>query len=212
MIGLLMIGAKIICEAVNGVKDIVENNERKETCSLYDGTVYIDNRGRDRWSENNREVYIGRDMMGDFVIKDLYSGYVYRNISEEENRIDMQEEIENCKKNGNTTVCLGLYRNYKGNILGITQGARFKDIETGAIYVIRKIKDQYYYVNPSSLTVIRRTDRSEFLGEYKPEMGTVFYPETIEDYNKKYAGSEYGKNWHDGMDWVEVMHHKGKFR
>lgn len=209
MIGLIMLGAKIVCEAVGGVKDIIENNENKQNSSMYDGTVYIDNRGKTRWSENNREVYIGNDMINDFVIKDLYTGYVYRNITEEKSKAELQKEIENYKKNGNTTVCLGLDKNYKGNIYNIPQGARFRDAETGADYVIREIWDQYYYVDPDTLTIVRRTDRSEFtgknLGTPVVHMGTT--PYTIDEYNKKYGGTEYEKKWNEAIDFFEFHFH-----
>lgn len=212
MLGLLIVATKVICEAVNGVREIVDNNERKANSTLYDGTVYIDGKGRERWYENNRQVYIGRDMIGDFVIKDIQSGYVYRNITEEKSKKDIQEELENYEKNGNTTICLGLDKNYEYNIQGIPKGARFKDIKTGEIYVIREVLGQCYYVNPKTNMLVRRTDWGEYLGQYQGEVQIGIRRLTIEEFNNEDDSSFYNKKWYSNMDLMEVLHHRGYFK
>lgn len=212
MLGLLIVATKVICEAVNGVREIADNKERKANSTLYDGTVYIDGKGRERWYENNRQVYIGRDMIGDFVIKDIQSGYVYRNITEEKSKKDIQEELENYEKNGNTTICLGLDKNYEYNLQGIPKGARFKDIKTGEIYVIRELEGQYYYVNPKTNMLVRRTDWGEYLGQYKGEVQIGRRRLTIEEFNNSDDKNFFRPRWYSGIEWSEVMYHRGKFR
>jgi hypothetical protein len=214
MFGLILAMLKGACRFASAINDSVEDKKSREDFTSEDGIYYMDHRGELRLSTNGRRVAKTTTFEGDEVLTDLVTSEIYVNYTQEKAEKEQRESIEAQKKYGGTTICLGLERNYahyigKGNP---PKGARFKDVKTGAIYVIRQIDGMYtHYVDVNTGKVVRLTDCSkQFWHEGNREIYWGGFM-TIEEFNKNFSGLDpVIAKWSDIYDIMEEDFHKGK--
>lgn len=176
-----------------------ENEENKIRYRQPDGLTYFDVNGRTRFLSNN-ELAFYRHRNGDYVLEDM-AGRVYRNFSEEQRIKECNERKEKALSNSETTYCID---NNDHRHDWVCKGKRFKDFETGDIYVVRFLKFKYYYINISNGMIVRETDYQRKLDEYKKMKNAKIYSfegvdieefnekqKTVQDKNKLYRDYDY---------------------
>lgn len=163
MLGILYLLFTSIGSLGHNIRENIAESERKnEAYNSYDHTYY-DKYGKRILVENNRWIH-SNIRNGDRVLEDVTTHRIYRNFSEEERKeyekIRKKEAIEN-----NKTVYLYQY-NKDIPYSDPWKGDRYKDIETGKIYVIRKryvniecgIGEVLLYLDISTGKFVRKTD------------------------------------------------------
>ncbi len=136
------------------INENLENEENKEIYKHKDGMTYIDTRGRSRLLSNNELVFYTYDKNGDYVLEDI-SGNIYKNFSKEERENELNKRIKKALDNSETTYCVDDDHHRKD---WVCKGKRFKDFQSGDVYVIRYIKHKYYYMDISNGMIVRKTD------------------------------------------------------
>lgn len=136
------------------INENLENEENKEIYKHKDGMTYIDTRGRSRLLSNNELVFYTYDKNGDYVLEDI-SGNIYKNFSKEERENELNKRIKKALDNSETTYCVDDDNHRKD---WVCKGKRFKDFQSGDVYVIRYIKHKYYYMDISNGMIVRKTD------------------------------------------------------
>ena len=159
MFGVFYLLGKLIASTIADVKDQYEDYEcRQKYVVDKEGLTYIDPKGAHRfrsnghpvWTEFDKEKETMRyvDMKTHKVISEFYPTETARIIEEQRKR---------CKEKGRTVI--GEKDEY------LRECNRFqsvvRDVDTREKYVIRRIRDRYYYVNKSTGYVVRETDLSK---------------------------------------------------
>lgn len=138
----------------HSLKENKENEKGKTLFKHPNNLTYIDTKGRSRLLSNDEIVFYTHNKNGDYILENE-SGYVYKNFSEEMRVQNLNERRENSLKNQESTYCIDENNHCKD---WVCKGKRFKDFNTGDIYVIRYIKYKYYYMNVSNGMLVRKTD------------------------------------------------------
>lgn len=162
---------------------INETNKNKENKTKYihpNGLTYIDHKGYSRLVSNDELVFYN-NKNGDYVLENA-NGYVYKNFSEEKRIKKLEENTRTARENNETTYCID-DNEHKHD--WFCKGKRFKDFETGKIYIIRCINYKYYYMDIDTGMVIRKTDWQIKEDERKKGDKFHFKDIDIEEFNKK---------------------------
>lgn len=153
----------------NYKQTIKEQGRREKAYTSYDRTYY-DKKGKRRLVDNNR--WVTSDVVnGDRVLRDVDTGKIYRNFSNEQRNKKWaklkQEAIEKGK-----TVYLYIYSS-QIPLEDPWKGDRYKDITTGDVYVIRRQylnlnggRDCKFYVNIKTGLYVRKTDEQIIKDQY----------------------------------------------
>jgi hypothetical protein len=166
----------------HSILDNIENEKCKSKYEHPNGITYVDVKGRTRLLSNDELVYYVNNSNGDYVLEDE-SGNIYKNFSEEQRKQKNNERKNEAINKKETTFCID-DNNYCKD--WICKGKRFKDLNTGDIYVIRYINYKYYYMNISNGMIIRKTD-----WQIKKDMSKSDYEKrwdvdiNIEEFNEK---------------------------
>lgn len=131
-----------------------ENEENKIKYRHPDGLTYVDIKGQSRLLTNNELVFYMTEPNGDYVLKNM-SGHIYKNFSAEKRSKELQERFNQALKNNESTYCIDKNKHEKD---WTRKGRRFKDFETGDIYIIRWINYKYYYMKLDNGMLVRKTD------------------------------------------------------
>lgn len=214
-----MMLSSAVTRLIKSSNDAVKNEELKKR-PLGDGTWYIDCNGFTRLVSNNRPVLVGfYNKSGHEVITDLHTGAVYKNYTLEKIRSEYAKNVEDHKKYGGSTICLGISNNYV-HAKNEVKGARYKDVETGDIYVIRKNGYGYCYYDVESEKVVRRTDYQKYWDKRIRHMPEIATPEiigetifehriTVDEYNEKHENDLSWRQWDPMCDVPENSFHAG---
>ena len=149
-----------------------ENEQNKKQFKHPDGLTYVDTNGNSRFLSNN-ELAFYTYKKGDYVVED-YKGNIYKNFTEEKRQSHFEELKNTAIRNNETTYCID-DDNHKND--WNCKGKRFKDFRTGDVYVIRCIKNSYYYLNIENGMIVRKTDWQ--LNRDKDMKGSVMYYDDI---------------------------------
>lgn len=195
MYGILFFTFCGIVLAVGSIKEGIENGENRIKFRHKNGLTYIDNKGRDRLLSNNHIAMYHVDYTNgrqDYVLEDIESHVIIKNFTKEKQDREYEESREKAVGEGKSTFCIDS-NNYKKYIISEKgfEGKRFKDLQTGKIYVIRKIKFRYYYMNIENGFIVRETDYSK---EHIP-VDEISIPIDITEFNKKQANKMETYNW-----------------
>lgn len=158
----LVIGSKI-------VSDINESfrNEKKHRKALEQKQeTYVDSKGCERLVSNNQKViktyvYYDNDLVKtkDYVLKKLGSNEIIRNYSQEEREQQESYYYNKALELGRTAYRLGGIGDFFFHVgINEPQGCRYKDINTGDIYVIRTFYGKKFYMNIKSGMLVRLSD------------------------------------------------------
>lgn len=180
--GLLYTAIVSIGAYLHSVNESAENEKNKKLYKHSNGLTYIDTKGRSRLLSNNEIVFYTNDKNGDYVLADS-CGNIYRNFSEEKRTQECCELKKTASKNRETTYCCDNNNHSKD---WECKGKRFKDFETGDVYIIRCINNKYYYMNMSDGLIVRKTDWQLKQDEKMKNVKSYFLNELdIESFNKK---------------------------
>lgn len=145
-----------------------------------DGTkqkYWIDRKGAMRLEDSNRHVSIHTDIeSGDAVVIDVKNRNVLTNLTQNARNRYEKKHREIAIKNGRTVYPIEENK----HIGDIIKGRRFRDINTGEIYVIRRIFGTDWYMRVSDGIFIKT------VWDERYDTKKVFHTgETIEDINNK---------------------------
>lgn len=184
------------------IHTINRNRENEENKTLYkrpDGLTYLDVKGQTRFLSNDEPAfYFYRN--GDYILEDM-SGRIHRNFSEEQRIEKRNKRKQEALSKNESTYCVD-DNDHRHD--WYCRGKRFKDFETGDVYVIRLIKFKYYYMNVANGMVVRETDYQKQLDERKRKNNIKPYlfegidieefnenQKTVQDKNMLYRDFEY---------------------
>lgn len=128
------------------IKDSDSDNKSRSKALQEGKRDYIDHQGHIRDVHSNHKILYWTDNNHNTTRYDLDN--------HTEINITMENDAKKAKENGYSTVRLGLDDHYKDPC----QGVRFKDINTGDIYVIRTWNGIYFYMNILTSKFVRFTD------------------------------------------------------
>lgn len=146
-----------------GVKTNAENEKKRKEAISKGTETYVDNKGCLRLVSNNKKVmktYVYNKFSGgeykDYVLKYVDSNIIVRNYSREKRRFSEEKKYAIAKEFGKTVYRLGDDRDsyIKTNL----PGYRYKDLNTGDIYVIRQLNGVLFYMDINTGLFIRETD------------------------------------------------------
>lgn len=181
-----------------GAEAIISQKEREEARQKGKLT-YRDDNNKLRLVETNERVADTTLMNGDHVLKydGCNRGRIIRNYTQEKYEYELERNRREAIRKGKSTYCITVLGVPKanhtrsrliddnGNYIDNTNrlGYRFKDFKTGDVYVIRKIRDRYYFMDVNTGYLVRETD-------YQKE--------------KTRGYSEYERNDHPGVNIAEL--------
>ena len=226
LFGLIYTAFTLGTKAAMSIKDNAENEKYRQEAIHKNEQSYIDSKGYSCSVENGRRVmyaneYLnGYDKLPDKVLKYVDNGEIIKNFSKEE-REQLETYYYNEAKKTNKTVYRigGKFDNYSDVGSGKPKGYRYKDLNTNAIYVIRKFNGIKFYMDIKTGLLVRKTDgqikREETCGNVDDKISPLLkntMTDTIENincdllnYQKTYGLIDYQNNkcFLNGEDWYE---------
>lgn len=179
--GLLYTVIVSIGAMFHSIDENIENEKNKKRYKNSNGLTYIDTKGRSRLLSNDEIVFYTNDKNADYILEDA-NGNVYKNFSEEKRMKDYFERKKMALENRETTYCHDDNNHCKD---WECKGKRFKDFETGEIYIIRCINYKYYYMNISNGMIVRKTDWQIKQDEKMKNVKSYLKDLDIQDFNEK---------------------------
>lgn len=160
-VGLGMAGEK-------GAEKIISEKDRAEAKTA-GKEIYSDWGGTQRLVDTNEKIEYTTLRNGDRVLKTCgRKSRILRNFSQEELDRQIKRNIEYAKRNGKSTYCITVTSVNKADHTqrqfgletqsNATRGRRYKDFNTGNVYVIRELNDKYYFMDVNTQLLVRETD------------------------------------------------------
>lgn len=156
-----------------GAEAIISQQKREEARQKGELTYYDDN-NKLRLVETNERVADTTLLNGDHVLKydGCNRGRIIRNYSQEKYEYEVERNRREAIKEGKSTYCITVSSVPKmnhtrsqlmddnDNYIDNTNrtGYRFKDFKTGDVYVIRKVRGRYYFMDVNTGYLVRETD------------------------------------------------------
>lgn len=177
----------------SGIKDSIYDTKTRKR-QLSDGKLFFrrsngtkqkywtDHRGLDRLEGSNRIIVFREDWKtGDQLVVDYRTGKVIENLSQNTRNKYQQECREIAIKNGRTVYPLEKEVPSWRDDYKTLSGRKYKDINTGEIYVCRVIGSDAWYIRATDGLFIKRVwDESTDLSNIK-----IYNEETIEQINER---------------------------
>lgn len=145
------------------IKTNLENEERRKKAIIEGREKYLDDVGCERLLSDNTRVISTKlwydcadGKEGDYVLKRIKDNVVIRNYTKEKRDVAESTSFSKAKAEGKTVYKLGTWldNHCKSKI----RGYRYKDFNTGDIYVIRVFNGVKSYMNIQSGQIERETD------------------------------------------------------
>lgn len=161
-------------------RDVRDDNARYE--ARKNGQLTYHSHNGERLVSNNRNVYVGTSY-GDRVLKDLKTGYIYKNYDAEKRH----EVIQKARDKGKTVISVDYdeYNRYckydRDKVKRMAVSPEYKDIETGRYYIDAYINGIAFYMDIITGELIRPRDGEKF--SYK--MGKASVEDIIRIVNKR---------------------------
>lgn len=164
--GLFGLFYTIFVGGARGVKNIkisIENEKRRSQAISEGREKYLDDVGCERLVSDNTRVIsttlwndCSDGQEGDRVLKRIDNNSVVKNYTKEERDKSEKNSFSKAKAEGKTVYRLGTWldNHYKSKI----HGYRYKDFDTGAIYIIRAFNGVRFYMDIQTGQLIRETD------------------------------------------------------
>ena len=154
MFGIIYLLGSLIKSTISDLKDQHENNQCRQRNIVDDkGLTYIDNKGRHLFRSNDHGVWTKvNKTTGAVEYVDMKTQKVVATFPNTREIEALEKRIEDTRKSGKRTVCILK-----------TDGWRtyYIDVYTRDEYVIRKIRQRYYYINTHTGLIVRETDMSK---------------------------------------------------
>lgn len=172
----------------HSIMDKVENDNRRVNNVDPDEMTYLDTKGKTRFVSDNKQAFY-QTINGDMCLVDA-KGNIRKNCTADKREEKRNASYEKAIANGETTYCI----DEREHRFEHPQGQRFKDLKTGDVYLIRRIRGKYYYIDFKTGDVVRKTD--DQLKEDKI-LGTTPHEIDIEKFNKTPRGKFEGDRFLD---------------
>jgi len=158
MIGVLCSIFNICAKATGSIIHLEENAKLKKQASDNNKIWYIDRNGALRHKKTNELLSNNVTLNnGDVALVKTSTQEVMINYSESDREKRKKQLERKQMENNHSTVRLDLEQ-YLGFDKDKYRGIRYKDKATGRIFVIRKVRNEYYYFDTVSNTYVRPTD------------------------------------------------------
>lgn len=200
MFGLFYYIAVGLGLSLEKASDYKFSQEDRERARKKGQETYLDNRGRRRLVSTNERVHETTLSNGDRVLKYYNKKDIIHNYSDEKYKKGMEKNKREALQKGKSTYCITVcgvpradhtevfYRNDNGYVRNPEEirGYRFKDFKTGNIYVIRKVKGRYYFMDITNGHLVRETDyQKEETAKYDKYDLNIHPGVNITEFNKK---------------------------
>lgn len=163
LFGLFYSAVVLGAYGASGVKSCVENSNRRQQAAAKGEEFYLDDKCCLRLVSNDLKVMKStlwddcpQGQKGDRILRSVDDSRIIRNYTKEER--DEREEVRRNRaiRKGRTAYRLGLAKDDYVNTN--MPGCRYKDLKTGAIYVVRMIDRVNFYMDIKTGEFVRETD------------------------------------------------------
>ena len=167
---------------VGKTRDVIEDGSKKDKAVRMNDFTYYDSHNQLRMVSNDRQVYITTDNNNHKVVKDLFNGTVYKDITKERERWRIGE----AKSSGNTVITdYHIWKNVKNYTSKHWYQCHalpcYKDIETGKLYKDVRINGIRFYMDVESGYIVRPLDGEDLSNV----MNRVSIPAIIKIFNNR---------------------------
>lgn len=207
----------------SGAKAIISHQDREK--ARQEGKLtYYDENNKLRLVKTNERVADTTLRNGDHVLKydGCNHGRIIRNYTQEKYEYELEKNRREAIREGKSTYCITitgipkadhtepLYKDDNGYVKNPKEimGFRFKDFKTGDVYVIRKIKGRYYFMDITNGHLVRETDYQKKQTSEYTEYDKKNYPGVnITEFNlkKERYKNDYYKDQEDYKDVLKSM-------
>ena len=233
--GLFYFGMIACAKVASDISEALHNENNRKEAFAQKQEIYVDSKGCERLISNNQKViktYIYYDnnplKTKDYVLKKVGSNEIIRNYSQEEREQQENYYYKKAIELGRTAYRLGgLQDDFIHVGIDKPKGYRYKDINTGDIYLIRTYLGKKYYMDIKTGLLVRLTDgekkkieirkarenqkdikhtnhNKKFSYEKEPEEVIKKINEEQKEYFKKYGKIDYRNSYADGgLDYYE---------
>lgn len=226
LFGLLYTAFTLGTKAGMSIKENIENENYRQEAIQRNNSIYIDSKGNACSTKDSKKVMYANEYLHgynnppDKVLKYVDTGEIIRNFSEEDRKQTEVYYYNEAKKLNRTAYRIGgKYDNYCNVGVGKPKGYRYKDMATGAIYVVREFNGMRFYMDIKTGLLVRKTDgqfkreeerknknyyKSDFLRDIKENTMERINQDLIA-YQKRYGKIDYRNGFCslDGSDWYE---------
>jgi len=154
MWGLFYTGFISVGLLIDKCKKIKRNKHCKFKYKNVDNLTYTDIQGKTRLLSDDKLVFYITNSNGEYILEDI-NGNLIKNFSKENEDKSLNELKEISIFAQNSTYCIDKNTHKYDRI---KKGKRFKDFETGEIYIVRCINYKYYFMNINTGLLVRETD------------------------------------------------------
>lgn len=146
-----------------GIKDSIEDNSRRGEAEKGGKEVYIGTDGVGRNVKDGRKtMYCHQYLNGynnkpDYVLKYVGTNEIIRNFSQEDREKTERESLQEANINGYTVH--RIEEKFNDHFHDECRGVRYKDIKTGAVYVLRRVNGKNFYMDINTGLLVRPTDK-----------------------------------------------------
>ena len=185
MFGILYTLFGLGVNGVNKIKESVDDSNNREKAKRNGELTYYGKNGQHLVS-NGRLIHRGHNHSGDEVVKDMYNGKIYVNLSEEERK----KIIDKALQEGRTVVDTGsydhsnpFYRYFKDKwwFRRYDLNVRYIDIETKKYFRRVCINGYYFYMDIETGLLVRKSD--PYIDTYRT--GDLSEDEIITIFNRR---------------------------
>ena len=165
---------------INKFKKEKENKDCKILYRNIDNLTYTDREGKTRLLSDDSLVFYVLKKKGEYILEDATGKTIY-NFSNSKREKKIKKNKEEAVLNKKSTYCID-DNSHKYD--WIKKGKRFKDLETGNIYIIRYINHKFYFMDINTGFLIRETDWQK-QSDYKKKNNQNNYGVNIKQFNNK---------------------------
>lgn len=159
MFGVLYLFGKLIHSTIADVKIQYEDYKCKQKAINNNQLTYDDSDNVKRFVNNDHLVYSHYDDKADELqYIDLKDDKIIQRFPNVEKIKALEKRIESCKKSGRT-VCI--YKLKDSKVDNMYPQNCYIDVDNKKKYVVRKIRDRFYYIDMLTGSIVRETDMSK---------------------------------------------------
>jgi len=180
-----------------GIKKSINDSNAREKAKNEGKEIYVGEDGIGRCVKDGRPVihcyeYLnGYNEKPDRVLKYAGTNEIIRNFSEENRKQTQEQSYKIAKEKGYTVYRIG--EKFDDHFHDKCRGFRYKDIQTGKIYVIREVCGCKYYMDVKTGLLVRKTDGQIEKEKYNAENNPICHKlnqkrdeeHVMENFNKK---------------------------
>lgn len=197
MFGIIYTLSSLFLKSIGVLKEDCDNKYIKRNQNDNDLPTWTDIRGNERLKSNGHIAVYGvgnKSCPNDYTLTDIQTGRIIKNYSSEDRDSRIKNEYEKRKQQGYSTYCCDFNNHLNDSI----KGRRYKDFNTGQVFVIRDFCFRYYYVDILTGVIVRETDyqiknNKKYTEEYLIKQHN-YITELNNNMNKSFYNENYDSN------------------